>query len=189
MRLDAVNICGLLCGLIWWFVVVKLCQWLAADVWNVNCWYLIASLNNYVINLCSSEDLELLFWCKVLHAVEPGQATWSNKNATRGPTSAWHVNWPGHCNTLDVKHAFGIGIAWAQAALIILEHEHLKFHLSDCLYHICLLLNALHMPGFTCDLCIKCLWDLRSTLNMFRLSHGTTLVLMTWTHLASKSWL
>ena len=47
------------------------------------------------------------------------------------------------CNTLGAKHAFGIGIAWEQASLIIHEHEHLKFYIYDCLYHMCLLLNAL----------------------------------------------
>ena len=33
------------------------------------------------------------------------------------------------CNTLGVKHAFGIRIAWGQASLIIHEHEHLKFYI------------------------------------------------------------
>ena len=40
--------------------------------------------------------------------------------------------------------------------------------------------------GFTCDQCVKCLWDHRSTFNMFIMSYGTTLVFMTWTHLASN---
>ena len=37
------------------------------------------------------------------------------------------VNYLGErmCNTLGVKHAFSLGIAWAQALLIIHEHEHL----------------------------------------------------------------
>jgi hypothetical protein len=68
--LDAVNICGLMCGLmcrfdVWTrmrFNVVILCQWFAADVWNVNCCYLIARLNSYVVSLCSSDNLELLLW-------------------------------------------------------------------------------------------------------------------------------
>ena len=90
-------------------------------------------------------------------------------------------------NTLGVKHAFCIGIAWA--SLTIHEHEHLKFYLYDCLYHMCLLLNALHMLRFTCDQYIKCLWDPRGTFNMFIMSHRTTLLIMTSTSLASKSWL
>jgi hypothetical protein len=58
--LDTLNICSLMCGLMCQYDVVILCQWLAADVLNVNCCYLIVRLNNYVVNLCSSDDLELL---------------------------------------------------------------------------------------------------------------------------------
>ena len=95
----------------------------------------------------------------------------------------------GSCNTLGVKHAFNIGIAWAQALLIIHEHKHLNFYLYVCLYHMCLSLIASHMLGFTCNQCIKCFMDPRSTFNMFRMSYGTTFVFMTWANLTSKSWL
>jgi len=81
-----------------------------------------------------------------------------------------HVRWIGLSHP-SVKHAFGIGIALAQASLIIHEHEHLKCYLYDCLYHMCLSLNALHMLRFTCNQCIKCLRDPRSTFNMFRMSY------------------
>ena len=70
LRLDAVNICGLMCGLmcrfdVWTCMPVwcgDSCQWFATNVWNVNCCYLIARLNSYVVNLCSSDDLKLLLW-------------------------------------------------------------------------------------------------------------------------------
>jgi hypothetical protein len=106
LRLDAVNICDLMCGLICRFNVVILYQWFAADVWNVNCYYLIVRLNSYVVSLCSSDDLKLLLWridCTPSGRSRTGHATWSNKNATCGRTNTWHVNWPGH-DTWAIKN-------------------------------------------------------------------------------------
>ena len=41
------------------------------------------------------------------------------------------------CNTLGVKHAFGIGIAQSQASLSIHEHEHVRFYLQYLAYITC----------------------------------------------------
>ena len=84
---------GLMCGLICRFDVVILCQWFAADVWNVNYYNLIDMLNSYVVILCSSDDIELLLWqidctpcdqIKIWHVDEPVHDTRSSQDSTCG---------------------------------------------------------------------------------------------------------
>ena len=65
----------------------------------------------------------------------------------------------------------------------------MKFISNHLTFVYVMIAICMYMIAIMCDQCIKCLWDLRGTLNMFRMSYGTTLVFMTWTNLASKSWL
>ena len=68
LRLDAVNICGLMCGLMCRFDVwTRMPVWCGDTLSVVHCWcvkcnccYLIARLNSSIVSLCSSDNLELL---------------------------------------------------------------------------------------------------------------------------------
>ena len=94
---------------------------------------------------------------------------------------------PMSCNTLVLS---------MHLALALHEHKHhwafMSMSMSNSIFTTLLISHVIPLKliprlGFTCDQCVKCLWDLRSTLNMLRMWHATTLVFMTWANLASKS--
>ena len=74
------------------------------------------------------------------------------------------------CNTLGVKHASNLDIAWSQASLGIHEHKHIMYSIYVGLYCMYCYLIALLRLGFTCNQCMKCLCDLGNALNMFRIA-------------------
>ena len=74
------------------------------------------------------------------------------------------------CNTLGVKHALNLDLAWSQSSLSIHDHKHIMYAILVGLYCIWCYLITLPKLGFTWNQCMKCVGDLVNALNMFRIA-------------------